>query len=253
MNICILIPGFIKSYKHLEYLKNKLQQIDAENIYVFGYIFNFIIKPNINKEKINYKKTKNNCIDINQLKIFTDYQFIPDDYKKYDEDGYDNRIYSQWYNVKQSFNLYLKYSKKHNIKCDIFIRMRSDIILNGSCRALVKLIEISYNKNKMIFFEEPDGAAASAVINDQMFIGPYIYFSKIILLSDNIYEYYLLDEIKERIKTHKNKKNKPEFNKYLRFGGESEILLWTHINKVLNTDAFILNNKIHRLNKKKNS
>lgn len=42
---------------------------------------------------------------------------------------------------------------------------------------------------------------------------------------------YSLDEIKERTEEHRRNKNKPDFNKYLRFSCESEILLWTHIQK----------------------
>lgn len=248
MIVCILIPGFIKSYDHIKYLQKLIQQIDAEKIYVFGHIFNYIIEPNINKEKIIYNSKKKKYIDINKLAIFTSFQFVSNDYKQYDKDGYDNRIYSQWYNIKESFNLYLEYSKKNNIKCDIFIRMRSDINIKN-INVFNKRIKESYVKNKMMFTE----CHKENEINDQLFIGPYIYFSKIILLSDNIYNYYLLDEMKERIKGHKkkikNKKNNPHSQK-LRFGGESEILLWTHINKVLNKEDFLIKNKIFSIKKR---
>tara|TARA_X000000950_G_C13886196_1_gene648968 strand:+ start:122 stop:346 length:225 start_codon:yes stop_codon:yes gene_type:complete len=68
------------------------------------------------------------------------------------------------------------------------------------------------------------------------------------LLSDNIYDYYLLDNIKKRIIDYKKSKNKQAFNKYLRFACESEILLWTHINKVIDkTDLLLIKktNKFH--------
>jgi|TARA_Y200000002_G_scaffold258501_1_gene214363 hypothetical protein len=63
------------------------------------------------------------------------------------------------------------------------------------------------------------------------------------LLSDNIYDYYLLDNIKKKIIEHKNNKNKPKFNKYLRFEFESEILLWTHIEKCIEKKDLLLINK----------
>ena len=49
-----------------------------------------------------------------------------------------------------------------------------------------------------------------------------------------------LDDIKKRIVTHKNDLGKPDFNKEIRFGGESEILLWKHINICLNKIDYIL-------------
>ena len=63
------------------------------------------------------------------------------------------------------------------------------------------------------------------------------------LLSDNIYHYYLLDDIKKRIVNHKNNHRKPDFTKEIRFGCESEILLWTHINLCLNKIDYILINR----------
>lgn len=50
MNICILIPGFIKSYKHLEYISKLISNLEYENVYVFGHIFNYLIKPNEKKK-----------------------------------------------------------------------------------------------------------------------------------------------------------------------------------------------------------
>lgn len=244
MIICILIPGFIKSYDHLRHLQNIIRQINAEKIYVFGYIFNYMIKPNVNKEKINYNNK--NYIDRNKLTIFTSYHFVQGNYEKYDKDGYDNRIISQWHNVKKSFDVYLEFSKKNNVKCDMFIRMRADIHID-KIKKLNEIIKESYVKNKMIFFEP-----SCHVVNDQLFIGPLVHFSKIIRLSNKIRDYYLLDKIKERIKNHKNNKNKVSFNKYLRFGGESEILLWTHINKNLDKTQYLIknNDNLFHINRK---
>lgn len=235
MNICILIPGFIKSYEHLEFLQNLFKSINADKIYVFGHIFSYIISPNINKNKIIYDNINNN-IDTNKLTIFNSFSYVSDNYEKYDKDGYDNRIYSQWFNVKKSFDLYLDFSKKNNIKCDIFIRMRSDLHISNICK-LNEIIEKSYKDNKIIFFKN------GRIVNDTFFIGPFELFSKIMLLSDNIYDYYLLDNIKKKIIKHKNNKNKPQFNKYLRFRYESEILLWTHIQKCIEKKDLLLINK----------
>lgn len=244
MIICILIPGFIKSYQHLIYLEKLFKYICADKIYVFGHIFNYLIPPNINKEKILYDN-KNINIDTNKLTIFNSFSYVSDNYKKYDKYGYDNRIYSQWFNIQKSFDLYLDFSKKNNIKCDIFIKIRSDLHISNINR-LNKIIKKSYKDNKIIFFQRIQG------VNDQIFIGPYKLFYKIMLLSTNIYDYYLLDNIKERIIKHKNKTNKPDHNKYLRFGCESEILLWTHIKKIIDkTDLLLMEkNNLFYINRK---
>lgn len=244
MNICIIIPGFIKEYQFLKAYERLFQNIHADKIYVFGHIFSYTISPKTRKEKTQYdNNNNNNNIDTSKLSIFDSFSFVSDDYEKYDEYGYDNRIYSQWYNIRKSFDLYLDFSKKHNIKCDIFIRMRSDLHIVDIDR-LNNIIKKTHTDNKMIFF-----TPSCHIVNDQFFIGTYTLFNKIMLLSDNIYDYYLLDEMKERIIEHEGKK-KP-FNEYLRFGGESEILLWTHINKYIDRNDLLLikNNGLFRIKK----
>ena len=246
LSICILIPGFIKSYSHLSYLEKLFKSISADKIYVFGHIFNYIIPPNVNKEKIVYDDNINdNKIDSHKLTIFNTFSYVSDNYTKYDKEGYDNRTYSQWLNIRKSFDLYLDFSKKNNIKCDMFIRMRSDLHISD-ITVLNKIITQSYIDNKIIFFN------TCHVVNDQLFIGPYTLFKKIMLLSDNIYDYYLLDDIKKRIVKHKNNHRKPDFNKEIRFGGESEILLRKHINICLNKIDYILinHNKLFHIKRK---
>ena len=51
LTICILIPGFIKSYKHLSYLEKLFKSISANKIYVFGHIFNYIYHQTCIKKK----------------------------------------------------------------------------------------------------------------------------------------------------------------------------------------------------------
>ena len=234
INVCILLPGFIKSYNHLNYLNTLFNKINANKIYVFGHIFNYMIDPKCHKDTIDYSNKKKNYLDKNKLNIFDSFQYVSDNYEKYDKDGYDNRIYSQWYNIKQSFELYLNFSKKNNVKCDIFIRMRSDLQITDVHR-LNTIIQKSLLENNLIFF-----TPSCHIVNDQFFIGPFEQFKKIMLLSDNIYNYYLLDEIKERIIKHKNNKNKPNYNKYLRFECESEILLWIHLKKHIHSKNLLL-------------
>lgn len=57
------------------------------------------------KKKNNiYYNNKDTCIDTDKLKLFTSFSFVDDNYKKFEDEGYDNRIYSQWYNNKNKEN-----------------------------------------------------------------------------------------------------------------------------------------------------
>lgn len=229
MRVCILIPGFIKSYEHLEYLSRQFKKIRAKKIYIFGHIFNFIIKPDIHKQDIEYNCQDN--IDKHKLNIFNLYEFVSD-YEAIDKFGYDNRIFSQWDNIKRSFNLYLKYSKENNVKCDIFIRFRSDLIFD--VEQLYCCIWKSYTNNKIILF---NSNKKQYKYQDQLFIGNYTHFQKLSTLSDKIYEYYELPFIKKKIL-------KPtEYIHNNRFSGESEILFETHIKKNINVNDIILEKK----------
>lgn len=226
MKVCILIPGFIKSYEHLEYLRRQFKKIRAKQIYVFGHIFNFMIEPHIHKEKIEYNNQ--NFLNQQKLGIFDLYEFVSD-YKTLDKFGYDNRIFSQWYNIQKSFDLYLKYSKEYNIKCDIFVRLRSDLQIDFE--KLDVFIWKSYLEQKIILF---DANKKRYSYNDELFIGNFSHFQKIITLSDKIYEYYELPFIKKKILQpskfiHKN-----------RFRGESEILFQTHIKENININDIII-------------
>ena len=226
MRVCILIPGFIKSYEHLEYLREQFKKIRARKIYVFGYIFNFMIQPNIHKEMIDYNNK--NYINEEKLEIFNLYEFVSD-YEPLDKFGYDNRIFSQWNNIQKSFNLYLKYSKEHNIKCDVFVRIRSDLKINF--KKLDIFLWKSYLTKKIVLF---DANKKKYTYNDELFIGNFLDFKKLMTLSDKIYEYYELPFIKQKIY------QPTEFIHNNRFRGESEILFETHIKKNININDIIV-------------
>ena len=131
----------------------------------------------MHKEKIVYDDNINdNKIDSHKLTIFNTFSYVSDNYTKYDKEGYDNRIYSQWLNIRKSFDLYLDFSKKNNLKCDMFIRMRSDLHISDITR-LNKIITQSYIDNNIIFF-----TPSSHIVNDLLFIGPYTVVKKIMLL-----------------------------------------------------------------------
>ena len=227
MKICILLPGFVKSYEHLNYLSCLFKKIKCEKIYVFGHIFSYMIPPDVAKDRISYGKDNNILLDINKLDVFTSYNFVSDNYKELDEDGYDNRIYSQWYNVKKSYDLYVSYNKENNINCDMFIRMRPDIYINDIDK-LNKYINHSYLENKLMV------AGNKKKFTDIIFIGPEEYFKKVVNLCDFMNEYYLLKFVQNRIKKTKPSKNN------LRFGTMSEILFSYHVRENIR-DSYLVN------------
>lgn len=228
--VCILIPGFIKSYAHLEYLHTLFAHLHARRVYVFGRIFRYMVEPSAHKHLITYNPQRQDYLDPNRLKIFAAFDFVSDDFKPLDKDGYDNRIYSQWHNLKKSFDLY----QKHGVRCDVFVRVRSDLRIRDIDR-LNRLIHQSFREKKMVFFK----SKPPLFVNDMMFIGPYASFSKVMQLSDNIYRYYRLHEFQMRIAAHARNTNNPDYNKGLRCAGESEALLWTHIRRCLDRDRLL--------------
>ena len=97
----------------------------------------------------------------------------------------------------------------------------------------------------MIFF---------GTINDQIFLGPYNLFKKVILFVDNINDFYLLKDIQKEIRKHNSRrKNNPKLElNMVKFPNESEILLWKYINIQLNKEDYLINEPIHFINTKNN-
>jgi len=241
MKIAIFLPGFIKSYNDLKKLELFFSSMKQHEFYVFGHIFSFIINPKLNKEKINYDEKES--INENNLHMFTKYSFVDDNYEQCDKDGYDNRIYSQWYNLAKSFELYKEFSIDNDINCDLFIRLRSDIVIKNKS-LFESYIHQCIDENKMCLFEP-----SCYKISDQIFMGTLLHFEKIIHIHEHMESYYEVPLIKQRIQQHKNRPNKPPHNKNLRCSCQSELLLWTHIEKNLQKNDYFIEKHIHGLNR----
>ena len=231
IKVALLIPGFIKGYHHIANLQKLLKNEDGIEFFVFGYIFDYMIPPNISKDKITYDGEK--LLDKKIISnFFTDVQYVDNDnYKKYDSEGFDNRIYSQWFNVKKSLEL----AQKSEHKFDVMIRARSDLMIQRKqfYDCIIKSII-----DDVIYF----GNQSCHVINDCLIIGCYSKMERILNLSDNYYEYLLLPEFQKLQKEHHSRQN-PSFCKHLHVGRESERLLWHHINQVLEkNDYFTIKN-----------
>jgi hypothetical protein len=228
MKVAVLIPGFIKSYNHIDNIIKLLKNNDGINFYVFGHCFDYMIKPNKNKIKSERKLNMNKI-----TKLYTNIEFANNkEYQKYDYYRFDNRIYSQWFNANKSFNMAEKYAAENNITYDIVIRLRSDLKINRT--KFYNFIHKSYTCYKVFF-----GHGKSQItVNDRLFIGDYDNIKKIISLIDYYYYYHQLPKFKKLHREHKNIKNKPLKYRFLRFVGESEVLLRHHLEKKLNKGEY---------------
>lgn len=238
INVCILIPGFIKNYHFLDEIKRKLNKLSGINFYIFGHIFSYMICPSMNKEKITYSQNNSEILNVDKISsFFTKFSFIDNNlYKKYDDDGYDNRIYSQWSNFKKSYELYLGFSNKNNLNADIFIKFRSDLDFDENL--LYKYVKASYDTKKCIFFER-----SCSVVHDQLIIIHRNFINKFFNLCDSFSSYYLLTDIKNEMELHRNNLNRSEHSNELRFPCQSEYILWIHINKVMDLNCYRIYNK----------
>lgn len=222
MRVAVLLPGFIKSYAHLEQVFSIFQNNDPFEFYFFGCVFDYIIPLNMHKHKITY--VAENFVDKEFLATkFTNIQYVDNStYKAYDADGYDNRIISQWINLKQCFDMAEQYSVEKNMPFDLVVRCRTDLFLKK--HIVVSWLHESFLTKKIIFGQK------ALNVNDQFYLGPFDSMKKIMGLRDKYYEYLSLPEM---ILKSKNRKNMLNRNRYLRFENESEVLLWHHIQHVL--------------------
>ena len=226
--VAVLLPGFIKSYKHLEILKSLFSNTIDYEFYLFGYVFDYIIPPHVNKEKIVYSKQ----IPLNKAieSMFSSIKYVDNDtYSQYDEGGFDNRIISQWRNVQKCYELSKEFSAQNNITFDCIVRCRTDLSINK--QLFNTYLNESMSTNKCIFVRFVDW------FNDQFFFGPVEKMDKLLYLSTKYYDYLNLPIFLERTSSHVRT---TPFNMFLHFGGESEILLYYHIEQTLTKMDYLI-------------
>jgi hypothetical protein len=222
--VAVLLSGFIKSYEHLGNLKLFFSNTTEYEFYLFGYVFDYIIPPHINKEKIVYSSQVHLNKQIETL--FSSVKYVDNcTYKQYDEDGFDNRIISQWKNLQNCYEL----SKEHSITFDCIVRCRTDLLINKPL--FYEFLNESLSENKCIFVK------FSNWLNDQFFFGPAEKMDKILYLSTKYYEYLNLPIFVNMTKNHVRT---TPFNMFLHFGGESEILLSHHIDQTLTKMDYLI-------------
>jgi hypothetical protein len=241
MNVAILIPGFIKSYNHIDSIIELLKFSEGITFYVFGFCFDYMIKPHISKDKLKYQPRVG--LDIEKInRLYTRIKFVNNNkYKPIDKQGFDSRIYSQWFNIKRSFHIAENYAKENNITYDVVVRLRSDLQVNK--------VKFHHYINKAFLYHKVyfSRAWSSITINDQLFIGDYNNMKKLLNLVDHYHQYHQTPKFKRLREEHKNNKNKPERCKNLRISCESETLLRHHLEKVLEKNRYKMIDKYWKI------
>ena len=226
--VAILLSGFIKSYAHLENIKTFFSNTPDYEFYLFGYVFDYIIPPSINKEKIVYSKQV--PLNKNIEAMFSAINYVDNDaYKQYDEHGFDNRIISQWKNLQHCYELSTQFAIENNIIFDCIVRCRPDLSIHKP--SFDEYLKESLCKKMCIFVH------FNAFINDQFFFGPPEKIDNVLYLAKKYYDYLNLPLFIRKTKTHIRT---IPFNKFLHFAAESEILLSHHIGQTLPKTDYLI-------------
>lgn len=236
MNICLLISGIVKKYEYLDFLFKLCENNYINHFFIFGHCFSFLGVPHQSKDKINYNN--DNSINKDFLKEKFHHITFVENYDEFDNDGFDNRIFSQWNNVYIALQNAMNYSSKHNIQYDIIIKARTDIYIQPSL--FYHYIQKSFKTKKIIF-----GNKSCHIIQDQLFIGPTNKMIKILNLSQFYYKY---SNTQPYLKWAMKRKNLLINNeRHLRFPGMSEIFLYHHLTQNLKLKDYIIVDKYWKI------
>ena len=212
MKIAVIMSGIIKNYTHLENLNLIFGNKTKHDFKIFGTCFDFLGHPR--KARDNHDFGSDEMVDKNIVsKYYTDVNYIEGkSYVPYDEEGFTNRIISQWRNIKSGLLLAEQYEIQNNYKFDMIIRARPDISID-----------------EKIFLEIIDKASVDNKIywrSDCVVVGVADRMKQILRLSDHYYEYHELPMFKEATIKWLAKN---VHNNRVRSNGESERLLDYHV------------------------
>ena len=151
---------------------------------MFGQCFDFLGNPNKARDQIEYKN--NESIDTRVVSnYYTDIKYTSgSDFSKYDDEGFSNRIISQWTNIKQGLLLAEQYENQTDEQFDMIIRARPDISIVEN--SLMEIIESSYAAKKIYWR------------NDCVIVGVADRMKQVLRLADKYYEYHALPVFKEK-------------------------------------------------------
>lgn len=215
MKIAIIMSGIIKNYNHLVDLY-KIFGDDSKHEYkIFGQCFDFLGSPR--KARDNHDFQSEEMVDRSIVaKYYTDISYIRGvDYVPYDEEGFSNRIISQWKNIKEGLLLAEQYETDNSYQFDMIIRARPDIsIIEGLLLNIIK----NSAENKKIYWR-----------SDCVIVGVAERMKQVLRLADYYYQYHELPVFKEKTEAWLARNIK---GNRVRSNGESERLLDYHINNL---------------------
>jgi len=212
MKIAVIMSGLIKNYNHLNDLGIIFKDESQHEYKIFGQCFDFLCPPKRSRDNIEYKG--NEPLDYEFLdNYYTDIKYIPGDtFAKYDEDGFSNRIISQWTNIKEGLLLAEKYEIENNYEFDLIIRARADISIDKNM--LLEIIDSAF-RTEQIFWR-----------SDCVVVGIASRMKQVLRLADHYYEYHELPVFKEQTEAWLARNIT---NNRVRSNAESERLLMYHV------------------------
>ena len=130
MKIAVIMSGIIKKYEHLDDLNKIFGNKSKHDFKIFGTCFDFLGNPKKCRDKHDFGSDE--MVDRGLVsKYYTDINYITGkSYVPYDDEGFSNRIISQWKNIKSGLLLAEKYEQENDFKFDLIIRARPDISID---------------------------------------------------------------------------------------------------------------------------
>jgi len=128
MLICILLSGRIKSYKYFEVLMNHIKHLHTVHLFIS-------VNDELNEDnKLFYDEFKEKFKEFIKILKINKYS-LPDNFINRNNDtisaGKLINTLSCFYNDKMAFLESEKYSNMHSIDYDVYLRFRTDIIVNS--------------------------------------------------------------------------------------------------------------------------
>lgn len=214
MKIAILLSGFIRSYEHLEKIKEQFEELSKKHeIYYIGVAYSILSpskyhgggKNGIGIQGIQKTLEENDLLDINKIKLpMSALEIVKSDQMIiYDKDGYDGRCLGQFFMIDKTVKLAEKYVLENNIVFDYCIRCRWDSIVSAKTPRLVD----EYN-DKIVFALHGD----LTLPTDQFFMGPYHKMTKYLSIYDKYYDYLNTEKFQKLTSPVSSKKNFGRFS-----------------------------------------
>lgn len=117
MRVAILLAGRIKGW---EYCKESLKRLQDK--------YNAVFFVSLNAEGPDESTIAFcNYFNVTPGQIIYIPTQTPEKYRQFHDDGHEHNFYSQWFHIKNAFDLCIRYCLRHSFIFDIVIKYRADI------------------------------------------------------------------------------------------------------------------------------